>query len=342
MQANLQNHVAIVLDRSGSMASLLPKARQVLENLIQYLKEKSVGFDQETRVSVYVFDDKTECIIYNMDVMRFKKFDDFKSGGMTALMDATDHALNDLGKIPQLYFDHAFLTYVITDGMENASYKTRLTSFHSRINSLPDNHTLIAFAPSNMTRSHLETLGFNKGNIDLWDTTERGMEEVGERISKSMDNYFSMRSQGVRSSSSMITDLSKVSKEVIRKSMDKVAKNKYNVIQNNGTKAVQIRDLVENLLGTKYVTGNAFYQLVKTEHVQDHKKVAIEDVKTGEVFVGVEARKMLGLPSSGTAKIKPGDHGRWRVFIQSTAVNRNIIPNQMVFVLKSSRSLQLV
>ena len=40
---------------------------------------------------------------------------------------------------------------------------------------------------------------------------------------------------------------------------------------------------------------------------------------------------MLGLPNSDT-KVKPGDFGDWRIFIQSTSINRKIKAGTSIFV----------
>lgn len=332
MQPILQNHVAIVLDRSGSMSDILQKAKTVLENLIKYLKEKSISFDQETRVSVYTFDNNVECIIYDMDVMRFKSFDSFRIGGRTALMDATNLAIEDLQKIPQTYFDHAFIIYVITDGLENAS-NIKPTIFKSKLKALPDNFTTIGFAPDVMSVQNLISLGFDKGNVDRWDATERGIEEVGQKISASIDRYFDMRSKGVRSSNTLISDLSSMTANTAKNILSKLDRRKYCIVNNNHRRAIEIRDLVEEQTGSQYETGRSFYELVKTEHIQAYKEIAIQHKTNNEVYTGPNARKLLGLPDH-EVKIKPGDHGEWSVFVQSTSYNRKVIPNQKVLVLK--------
>lgn len=333
-QSNLQNHVAILLDVSASMENILSDAQKVMENIIEHLKQKSVTFDQETRISLYTFSNDVRCVIYNMDAMRFKNLEKFRSQSMTALADATVKALDDLDQIPQLYCDHAFMVYVITDGMENAS-KVNLTRFAQRIKNLQDNYTLVGFVPDTMAKDYLVNLGFPRGNIDKWEATKKGISELGNTINTSVDNYFTMRSQGVRSSDRILSDLSQVSKRQVQATLKPLTSSQYNIIQQDkelkGT--VQIRTLVENKTNRNYVMGNAFYELVKTETIQANKQIAIQDNQTKKIYIGDQARAMLGLPNE-TVKVKPGDHGNWTVYVQSTSYNRNVIPYQHVLVLK--------
>jgi hypothetical protein len=80
-----------------------------------------------------------------------------------------------------------------------------------------------------------------------------------------------------------------------------------------------------------YDKGCAFYQLTKTEkEVQDYKMIVIRDRNTGDVFAGVNARNLLNLPTSGTIRLAPGNHGKWDIFIQSTSTNRILLPGTSV------------
>lgn len=332
-QSKIQNHVAIVLDRSSSMSSIMGTATSVVENVINHLKNNSVKFNQETRISLYVFDNNAECLIYNMDALRFSKLERIHVRGMTALVDAVALAIDDLQKIPQLYCDHAFMLYVITDGQENAS-RMEAYAFQSKLNSLPDNFTIVGYAPDNMAKLQLVNLGFHKGNVDLWETTQRGLQDLEKSISNTVDRYFTLRSTGQKSSNAILSDLSSVKKSQVTKTLRALTSSQYSIIkQDVDTKAVQIRTLVEDKTKKSYVAGNSYYELVKTETIQPGKSIVIQDNSTKKVYTGDEARQLLGLPDH-EVKVKPGDHGNWTVYVQSTSFNRNVIPHQRVLVLK--------
>jgi len=331
MKQVLKNHVAFVLDVSSSMANISDSVRSVFQKQIEFLRKTSQLFEQETRVSIYTFNNQTECLISDTDVMRPLEITRLNCNGSTALLDATKLSLEDLQLLPQKYGDHAFIVYVLTDGEENSS-KTSVHSFKSIVSGLPENFTICALAPSNNSMRLLEGYGIPKGNIEKWDTTSSGVEEVGTKIERSMTNFYNARSVGTRSFSTVFSDLNKVSVEQV-KTVAKEIKG-FKVVINEDVKAVEIRPLVENKLKSKYVMGKAYYELVKRETVQDGKAIAVQDKKTGKVYEGFEARKLLNLPDHGEVKIDPISSPKWNVYIQSTSVNRKVIPKQRVLVLK--------
>ncbi len=124
---NFINHVALVLDASSSMSRLSGKVIEVADQQIAYLARRSRELDQETRVTVYVFANKVECVIYDKDVLRMPSLKQlYRVGGMTALLAATLTSQRELAQTAQLYGDHSFLTFVLTDGQENASCRVAL------------------------------------------------------------------------------------------------------------------------------------------------------------------------------------------------------------------------
>jgi hypothetical protein len=93
----------------------------------------------------------------------------------------------------------------------------------------------------------------------------------------------------------------------------------------NGYRVVEIGPFVEKKTRTAYQRGSAFYELVKTEKaVQASKLIVIRNRRDGAVYAGQSARDLLGLPTQGTIKLSPGDHGDWEIFIQSTSSNRHL------------------
>jgi len=77
-----------------------------------------------------------------------------------------------------------------------------------------------------------------------------------------------------------------------------------------------------------YRKGTGFYQLSKPEKaVQDYKVIVARNKNTGVVYGGTtQIRQLLGLPTYGTISLKPGEHGDWDLFIQSTSTNRVLVP----------------
>src|SRR5258708_4568656 len=77
-----------------------------------------------------------------------------------------------------------------------------------------------------------------------------------------------------------------------------------------------------------YRKGTGFYQLSKPEKaVQDYKVIVARNKNIGAVYGGTtQIRQLLGLPLGGTISLRPGDHGDWDLFIQSTSTNRVLMP----------------
>jgi uncharacterized protein YegL len=332
MKQVLKNHVAFVIDVSGSMSYIIDDVRKVFQNQIEFLRKTSLMFEQETRVSVYVFNTNAKCLISDVDVARPMEIEKLLATGGTAMLDAITLSINDLQELPQKYGDHSFMIYVLSDGEENSSVKTNANLFKNFINRLSDNFTICALAPSSNAVKLLEGYGLHKGNIDKWDTTEKGIEEVGRKMEKSLGNFYTARTKGIRSFSSVFSDLNKVTEKDI-KQVAKQVKN-FEIVINKDVKAVYIKPLVESETNNTYVKGNAFYELVKRETVQESKSIAVQDKKTGKVYVGYDARVILGLPDRGEIKVDPIQSSKWNIYVQSTSVNRNIIPKQRVLIIK--------
>lgn len=326
------NHIAIVVDASSSMSGLEKRVVEVFDSQIGYLKSKSVEMDQETRVSVYTFGDTVKNVVFDQDVMRTKSLKGlYSTQGMTALLDATGLSITDMKTLPELYGDHAFLVYVITDGGENRSRKYDTSRLKVLIDGLPDNWTVIAQVPNAYAMRASERCGFSKGNIEVWDTTDSGFQSATSNFKSSLNNYMTLRSTGVRGTKSFFTtDLASVTKTAVVKNLDQLSPSKYETYP--VSKESPIKEFLEKRTGRDYVLGSAYYELMKKEDIQAYKQIAIQNRKDGKVYTGDQARGVLGLPNY-EVKVSPGDHGDWRIFVQSTSVNRKLIPGTQVMVM---------
>lgn len=330
LKQDLKNHVAIVLDTSGSMHYIADSMVKVFNKQIEFLRKSSLLLEQETRVSVYEFNYDVKCLISDVDVARPMEINKLRCSGSTSLLDATGLAIEDMKMLPQKYGNHAFVIYVLTDGYENSSVNYDPKDFKKLINNLPENFTIASFVPDNNGVTMMRGYGLHPGNIEKWNATDQGIEEVGRKFEQSMTNYYTARSQGAVSSSTMFADLSNVKASDVKKTLQEV--KKFNIVINEGVSAVHIKPLVESKLGITYYKGCAFYELVKNETVQASKNVAIQSKKDGKVYSGRDARDLLGLPHTGNVKLCPTNNKDWIIYIQSTSVNRNVIPKQRVLV----------
>lgn len=340
---NYINHVALVLDASSSMSHLSRKVVEVADQQIAYLARRSKELDQETRVTVYVFADKVECVIYDKDVLRMPSLKQlYRVGGMTALLAATLKSQRELAQTAQLYGDHSFLTFVLTDGQENASHRcpdapTRnqrelVRAVATMMQTQEDNWTLAVLVPDQMGKREAMQCGFPKDNIAIWDATStQGLEEAGQVIRQATENFMVGRAQGIRGSRAVFsTGAEAVNKDTIKAAgLTPVDPSAYRLIP--VAREVGIRDWVIEC-GHAYRTGSAFYQLSKSEKIQARKQIAVLEKKTDRVYTGPEARALLGLPDM-EVRVKPDHNDDFTIFVQSTSVNRKLVPQTRLLLM---------
>jgi len=340
---NYINHVALVLDASSSMSHLSRKVVEVADQQIAYLARRSRELDQETRVTVYVFADKVECVIYDKDVLRMPSLKQlYRVGGMTALLAAALKSQRELAQTAQLYGDHSFLTFILTDGQENASHRCPDASSRDprelvqavaeMMRTQQDNWSLAVLVPDQMGKREAMQCGFPKDNIAIWDATStQGLEEAGQVIRQATENFMVGRSQGIRGSRAVFsTGAQTVNKKTIKAAGLTPAKpSEYQLIP--VARHAGIREWVIEC-GHNYRTGGAFYQLSKSEKIQAQKQIAVLEKKTDRVYTGPEARALLGLPDV-EIRVKPDHNDDYTIFVQSTSVNRKLVPNTLLLLM---------
>jgi uncharacterized protein YegL len=335
---SLINHVVFVLDASGSMRRHRAALLRVMKDQTAQLARRSEETGQETRISVYLFDDVAQCVIFDMDVLRAPDLSDIYSvGGTTALIDATSLALDELARTATLHGDHAFLAYVLTDGGENASRRVTATSLSHRLASDArlGNWTFACFVPGDEEARDAARFGFPAPNIIKWDTNSTdGMDSVGVTMASATDTFFTGRAAGTRSfqgGALFSTGAEAVNVQTVAAAgltpLDPKTYAMLPVRERQQTRPF----VMEN--GLVYVNGTVFYLFMKTEHIQPGKQLLVVRKSTNEVYAGPEARSLIGLPSDITIKGKPTLNPDFDIFVQSTAPNRNLIPNTVCIVL---------
>lgn len=327
---NYINHIVLVLDASGSMQGRKDQLIKVADNQIAYLAQRSKELDQETRVTVYSFSDwnRIECLVYDKDVLRMPSIAGiYQTYDMTALVDATLLALNDLATTPEKYGEHAFLIYVLTDGQENDSHSSS-SELSRKIANLPDNWTVAAFVPDQSGVFEAKKFGFPKENIAIWDATSaKGVTEAGERIKQTTEAFMQNRTRGIRGSRNLFT-LNTPSVNVVKSSLPYLHAGQYRLFDVDYES--RIDEFVENHLRRAYQRGEAYYQLTKSEIIQPQKEIAI--LANHNIYYGDHARQLLGLPNYHI-KVAASSYPGYEIFVQSTSNNRKLIKGTKLLVL---------
>jgi hypothetical protein len=333
---NYVNHIALVLDASLSMTRHRAEVVRVVDDQIAHLGRRSTELNQETRVTVYTFNDTARCVIYDRDVLRLPSIAEFyRPSGNTALIDATLLSLDDLMLTPEKYGDHAFLVYVLTDGEENRSNPGSQARLIRTLQTLPDHWTVAALVPNAQGKHEAKKFGFPADNVAVWDITSvDGLVEAGATITRATDAYMTSRATGVRGTRTLFsTGADAVNKATVAAAgLKPLDFSQFTLIpvppQWNGK---QIRDFVTDA-GLPYVVGRSFYQLSKRETIQPQKQVAIVEKKTAKVYVGREARQLIGLPDT-EVRVFPDFNPDYTIYVQSTSVNRHLVTGTKVLVL---------
>lgn len=333
MLNNYINHIVFALDASSSMEGLTSQVITVFDNQIRYLAKKSQDEDQETRVSVYLFANDVECLIYDKDVLRLPSLRSlYRPNGMTALVDGIYQSVTELQQTAQLHGDHSFVVYGITDGEENSSHKASVGELNRLLTKLPDNWSVCMLVPNQRGVSLCEKYGVPRSSIEVWDVSARGLEEVSRKMERSYDTFFAARKTGVRGTKNLFSlDASNLSKSVVTKQLDELSPASFETLIVR--KDSVIKDFVESWTKQPYRVGSSYYQLVKKETIQPTKHICIREKKTGKVYSGDNARQLLGLPNY-EIKVAPEGHSSYDIFAQSTSSNRKLPANTHLLVMK--------
>jgi|GEM_PF-1473092 len=322
----LVNHVAFVVDRSGSMSSLAKKVVDVFNAQLQAVKENAKTSGQESFVSYYTFHSRVDAPkFFAKPVAKVPKLTKLSCTGLTALYDATGQAIVDLEGVKGAKQDNvSFLVVILTDGHENASkkYKSKIKSMIA--SAQKTGRWTFAFLVPKGGASVLKKFGIPDGNIQVWNTTAKGVADLGKSMRRGLDTFYAARGQGQRAVKGVFTtNLKGLTAQQVSAALvdEKKAFKRFKVEAD-----VDIQSFVNAQLKGKgtYTKGHGFYELTKPETVQAAKDIAIVD-KKGAVFTGPAARDLLGLPKGASCKVKPGDHGDFKIFIASTSLNRKLV-----------------
>lgn len=361
-------HIVLLVDASSSMSfnGLTGPVIQVVDSLIEKWTKQSLQLNDMTRLTVYLFSsqgylDKRqgfECVWYDTDIQRLSTLEDrYEPDGGTALIDATLRAQRELSLVPTEYGDHTFLFFVLTDGEENRSSHSASELRHM-IENLPNNWSMGALVPHVMGRADALKYGFPPGNIQVWDATSaRGVEEAGEVIAQATATYMQARTNsGLRSSKSLFVGGQVDAAAIKAAKLSPLRTDEYAIVpvtpvsglvqeKPDPTKKKPAAGQPDNRPMVAYMeiepfisrvhppfrVGKAYYELVKTERIAGNKQLAIVD-KDGKVYLGEGVRQMLGLAAE-TKTVKPDFNPIYKIYVQSTSLNRHLYLHSSVLVL---------
>lgn len=322
----MKNYIGFVNDHSGSMAGLTKAAMKDYNSMIQSVRDAATREMLDTIVSTIGIGLDREPVqrqVVNSNPHVLREVKSWAAVGMTPLYDGIFDMIELFESLPDAKNKNvSFLISVTTDGGENGSRRISASSLRSKLEALQatGRWTFVFRVPKGHASS-VSDLGVPKNNIQEWETTAQGMEKSSAISKAAMSNYFTARAAGATSSTTFYADATQVDTSKLTDISKKVSL--YVVPAED--MGIEIRDFILRHR-MEYLKGAAFYQLTKTEARVGHKKlILVRDRSTGQIFAGTEARKMIGMPTDKNARLHPGDHGNYDIFIQSESVNRKLV-----------------
>lgn len=343
----LINHVGVAVDCSSSMAGKEAQVIKVVDDLVRHLAITSDKLNQETRITLYMFNHTVECVTYDKDVLRLPSIQgQYRTSGATALIDATFLAVEDLKLTATKYGDHGFLIYVITDG-ENNRFGHSADQLSRLITGLGPQWTLAALVPNMAGKAYAMEFGFPEGNVAVWDVdSATGVADVGVAVAASTDSYMTMRAAGKSGTRTLFSTAADAvnAKTIQAAGLKPLAAGTYDLItvprirETQGVlnkDKVRVRELSEFVTGNglPFVLGHNYYRLRKKEMIKGDKQLAVREKATNKVFVGAGVRAMIGL-SDKNQSVAADFNPDYDLFVQSKSNNRHLFTGDEIMVLK--------
>jgi len=332
-----KTHVAIALDSSGSMDAIRRQTVVAYNEMIKrvrLLEDK----DNDVRVSFWTFADRANRKYFNRSVSSVGELSasEYTPYGLTYLYGTVVEVVEALSSMPDAD-ECSFLVLVVTDGDDTCSDKVHLESKMKSVLSKVSQtgRWTIGFqVPDQYVNDFVRRTGISRDNIFGWSSDSKGIAAASAANNQAIEEYVTARKSGASSVRSLYVtaSLANVDKEEIKKKLVDVSKD-YKI--HTADRDTTTKIYYEYLTNKDYVVGSVFYQLIKKEKIQPHKEVLIVEKGTRSVYGGKEARQMIGLNTTDTATVVPGNLSDYDVFVQSKAPNRKIPRGTKVIINKT-------
>ncbi len=193
-----KTHIALVVDKSGSMGSIHAQALTGLNEVLSGLM-RDANLGGETDVTVVLFDDRVDTVLENVPADMLFQFEapDYVPSGMTALYDALKTAVEAITDENETD-DTAYLVTVISDGFENASRMISQEQISNMIKDLEKkgNWTFAFMLANQDIHQFVKTMGVSSGNVAAFSSTAQGMITGSYVMTAGNSSYLSARSAG--------------------------------------------------------------------------------------------------------------------------------------------------
>lgn len=205
-----KTHVAIVIDRSGSMASAHSKT---IEYYNEQLEQAIVNSkDQDITFSVVSFNGNVFEHEWLADPNELAKIDAsaYSPQGATALDDAVGYTLEKLQKTTEADENTAYLVLIVSDGEENSSQHFNRPKVKKIIDSCEATKkwTVSYMGCDARYLKHIaKEYGIKESNMAVWtNATSEGAERSLRRSTQRTNAYYGSRARGMVACSNLYSD----------------------------------------------------------------------------------------------------------------------------------------
>lgn len=185
--------IACILDRSGSMSSILHDTIGGFNSFIEEQKK----LPGTANVTLVLFDDKYEVPYDAISINDIPSLttDTFVPRGMTALLDAVGKTINTLGerlsKMAEEDRPSTVVICIITDGQENASKEFTSQKIKEMITLQEETYSWkIIFLAANIDATDVgESIGIKGASTYNFTANSRGVDKMFKDVSMSLCSY---------------------------------------------------------------------------------------------------------------------------------------------------------
>ncbi len=328
----------ICLDSSGSMESCRDGAIKAFNAEVEAVKIAAAQAGLRTpRVTLWTFGEgngevRQKFFRVPVDELKPLSRNTYVPSGGTPMFDCIGDAIEKHRSTPAVKnaTNLAIVLRIITDGQDTGGeHRHSAAAVVQMFDKTSSNWTHVFMVPKGFKNGLVSRFKIPTGNILEWDATSRGAEAASVATVNAVSQYIGLRSTGVSRVNSFYVqpDLSKLTAADLAKLTDLSKHFKVYTVDHEAP----IKEFIEGKTKKTYIIGSAYYQLSKTEKkVHKHKNILLRDKATKKIFGGIEARKLIGLPFGVEAKVEPGNHANFDIFIESTSVNRKLVRGSMV------------
>jgi uncharacterized protein YegL len=175
-------HVALVLDRSGSMESARDETISGFNEYIQAIRETAEREELEVRVTLTTFNHQVQIEYVDAPLSRLETLTraTYQPDGMTAMLDAVGETIERLTGAPE---DDTFLVSIFSDGLENASERYTYKEIAERIQRLTETgRWTFTYLGANQDLSQVSRdLNIDPGNVAAYQASPAGTAQAWRR-----------------------------------------------------------------------------------------------------------------------------------------------------------------